>query len=181
MKKSIAVGLLLAVCSYSCAQRTDTATRAQSRPALLDVVEPPPIEDDPEPAYDDAFNTSQYPPLYEEIVGNLDRNLAFTDFLFENDGQVVALNVVVAPGFDDYRLGEDWLAIWTECEDERPKHEPASPSYCAGVSINAETDDESRELLTYTAAGYTLRGNWQVRANPGMHQGQLSITLIAVP
>ena len=120
-------------------------------------------------------------PQYIDTIGSLESNQTFTEFLFVHDGQMVNLDVVISEKFQDHSAGEDWLALWTDCSADLPAGEPASGRYCTGVSINALTGETGAVLLTEFGDGQALRGYWQVRANPGMHQGLLSISLLAVP
>lgn len=107
---------------------------------------------------------------YTGEIGTVESDRAFSNFLFENDGEWVELDVFITENNEHY--GEDWLTLCAEA---------TTGDDCTAVFINAGENDFNALLLSEVDGGQKLSGYWVVRANPGMHQGFLSITLEPIP
>ena len=120
-------------------------------------------------------------PQYTGTIGGLAGNKAFIDFLFANDGQTVLFDVFLDETLVDYSDGEDWLALWTDCSADLPAGTPARRGDCQGLEINYQQTDVPAVFFSEESGGRRLQGAWTVQANPGMNQGLLSVSLLAVP
>ncbi|WP_040695301.1 hypothetical protein [Nodosilinea nodulosa] len=123
-------------------------------------------------------------PTYSGQIGHYDMGKGFSDFLFDHDGQVVYLDVFFPdePEESPYAVsyGDDWFSLWTDCEGQTAPGAP-SAAYCLGVFINVEPAGQPGVIWGYNQGAHYLKGYWLVTAHPGMHQGQLSLTLSGAP
>ncbi|MFE4106479.1 hypothetical protein [Almyronema epifaneia] len=122
-------------------------------------------------------------PTFAGEIGHDDLGTAFSDFLFDHDGQIVYLDVYFSDRPDDEPAkvfyGEDWFTLWTECQGLSAGEAP-SANYCTGISINIQLNDQPGAIWGYNQGFQYLKGRWLVTVHPGMHQGQLSLSLDAV-
>lgn len=121
-------------------------------------------------------------PSYSGKIGHLEAGKDFIDFIFKHKAQVVYLDAYFdAPAFDekDIHYGDDWFSLWSECNN-LPENQPPSYMHCLGASFNLKVSNESESIWDYDQGFQHLQGYWSIRANDGMHQGQLSVTLTAV-
>lgn len=121
-------------------------------------------------------------PKYSGEIGHLKAGKDFIDFIFKHDAQVVYLDTYFdAPASDqkDVHYGDDWFSLWSECNNLLENQHP-SEMHCSGVSFNLRVPSESESIWGYNQGFQHLQGYWSIRANHGMHQGQLSVTLTAV-
>ena len=160
------IGLLLPLCIGCSAADLN----GHSRPVKTSVAAPTLVS--PEQTAAPASAEVIQVPQYSGEIGQVAGDKSFVDFLFAHDGEVVNLNVYISGTSNDH-YGEDWLTL---CEGATAEDD------CTLISINYVATTNSRSLFLAEEAGKrTLKGNWQVRVNPGMYQGFLSISLIAAP
>ncbi|MEL6815542.1 MAG: hypothetical protein AAFP03_12100 [Cyanobacteria bacterium J06598_3] len=107
---------------------------------------------------------------FSGVVGTVEGDRALSNFLFDNDGKWVKLDVFISENNEYY--GENWLALCANATAE---------DNCTAVSMNVADNDFGALLLVAVEGGQELSGYWKVQANPGMHQGFLSISLGAIP
>lgn len=116
---------------------------------------------------------------YEGPLGSLTENQTFLDFLADNDGRVVYLNVYMDVVGQEKISGEkqfssafqedDGFFLFRECYEESGS--------CVGTEINLSGQGEAS--YSYVQGSNVLKGYWSVLLNPGMWQGNLSISLSA--
>ena len=122
------------------------------------------------------------PQRFEGEVGQLGKSAGLLSFLNNNDGKVVYLDnrfdsLAITPDRVDENTQS--LTLWQKC-DGLPAGQQPSHLHCTGTSISIRGADGSDAIYGYNQGFQYLKGYWLVRANPGMHQGLLSITLTAV-
>lgn len=129
------------------------------------------------------IGTGKADPLrFEGEVGQLDHSAGLLDFLNSNDGKVVYLDnrfdslTVAANRVDENTQS---ITLWEKC-DGLPAGQEPTYLHCTGTSILIRGADGSDSIFGYNQGFQYLKGYWSVRANPGMHQGLLSMTLTAV-
>lgn len=107
---------------------------------------------------------------YSGELGTVEGDRTFSEFLLANDDNWVNLDVYISENSEHY--GEDWIAL---CADTTLEDN------CTAVSINYDPSDVEALFLGEADGVRTLQGYWQVRVNPGMYQGFLSVSLLAIP
>ena len=121
-------------------------------------------------------------PEYSGEIGHLEASEDFIDFIFGHDARVIYLDIYFDASPDDrdtIRTEDNVFTLWSQCDD-LPANESPSSLYCTGVSFNLRIPAGAESVYGYNQGFQHLKGYWSVRANPGMHQGLLSVTLTAV-
>lgn len=188
MKKVLALGLLALIC-ISCStagvEASNNAPPSNSSEATSNAPSSSNSEASAELPDGSRFERSDTAiaqmPQYTGTIGNLAGNKAFSDFLFANDGQIVLFDVFLDDTKMDYSDGEDWLALWTDCSADLPAGTPARRGDCQGLAVNYQKTDVPAVFFSEEPGGRRLQGAWTVQANPGMNQGLLSVSLLAIP
>lgn len=120
-------------------------------------------------------------PRYEGMVDqNSEEARAFTDFIGENNGKVVFLQVHIPEDeFDGAATdGEGSFTVFPDCgEDLAPGEEPGT-SNCLGWTYTVENSKGAEDYaFYYYRGGYSLIGNFAVLAFSGTHQGVIPVAL----
>jgi hypothetical protein len=124
-------------------------------------------------------------PSFSGPVGHLQESEEFIDFIYKHDAEIVYLDVYFDSSefppavMERDSFGRKYFALWTDCRNLPEGEEPSSP-YCTGVEFGVQFDEKSESTYGYNQGFNYLKGYWAVRTNPGMHQGLLSVTLLAV-
>lgn len=107
---------------------------------------------------------------YSGTIGERLGDQAFGTFLLANDGKIVSLDVSISDHSEHY--GESWISLCQKATLE---------DRCDAIFIDAVTAGSGDVFLGQATGQRTLKGYWQVRVNPGMYQGFLSVSLLALP
>ncbi len=118
------------------------------------------------------------PPKFSGATGHLDHENGFLDFLDQNAGHLVQLDVSIPNA--EFEGGEEaafaFFVLFETCSEELTKDEKPSVANCQGTEIHVPKAAVKREGNTWR-----LRGQFEPSEPTGPLQGMLAINLRPAP
>jgi hypothetical protein len=130
-----------------------------------------------------ANHNSEIPRFTGEI-GHYQASQSFTDFIFENQGELVFIDAYYVPAsWDELEItnnqfGVDYFHLWHDCFELLEPN--AKPSYhqCTGTSFSIDRGSSPKDAdFTYIRDILRIRGYFAIRGCGGPHQGSMGCTL----
>ncbi len=127
--------------------------------------------------------TSQDAASYKGAINSATEQQRFIEFTSKHDGDIVRLDVWMhadmAKEIEKRGSREvSYFAIYFECPETAG--EQSIEAGCTGMEYGVSIDPAGDAWYGYNQGANYLRGYFTVRANPGMHQGYLSTSLVSV-
>ena len=124
-------------------------------------------------------------PRFEGEIGNYQKSKAFTNFIFENQGEKVFINASYIPNGtnegniirgDDFRVNH--LHLWENCFKELETNEEPSLLKCEGVGFSIDRSNSPKDAdMFYNRGALYIRGYFAIKGCGGPHQGSMGCTL----
>ncbi len=125
-------------------------------------------------------------PHFSATVGHFEDGVAFTDFVFAHQKEIVRLTLTMEEddfdgSFPDGAAGAAFFVLWEACEG-LPEGAASSTEYCTGTEVNIDPNgvDPADSGLSHSRGTYRLEGYFAVQGCDGPHQGLMGCTLKAL-
>lgn len=121
-------------------------------------------------------------PVFQGPVGQLENDGGFADFMDQNAGNVVRLDVTISKAqFQGGTEREfDFLDLFDTCDDVLNSSEAPAAPRCSGTEFLLPKPG-GRSLLVQENGHYRLRGRFRLSKKTGPLQGMFSMQLEPVP
>lgn len=123
-------------------------------------------------------------PSFEGEVGHFNLSQSFTDFIFENQGEIVFINIYYTPdgsselNITNNNFGVDYLHLWHECHEQLLPDETPSSSKCVGTSFSIDRGETQKDAdFSYIRGTFNARGFFAIRGCSGPYQGSMGCML----
>ena len=120
-------------------------------------------------------------PEFKGEIGHYEASVPFTNFIFENVGNIVSLD---AESFDDLsRQPEtgfviDYFHLWDNCFEALEPGEAPWYAKCTGTGFSIDRSDPSKDAIAeWFRAKITIKGYFSIKGCSGPHQGSMGCTL----
>jgi hypothetical protein len=131
-----------------------------------------------------ALAESNNIPTFEGEVGHYEMSQPFTDFIFENQGKVVLIDVYYTPADSDEfvivnnSFGVDYIHLWHECFEPLSPDESPSSYKCIGTSFSLDRSESQKDAdFTYVRGSFRAQGYFAIRGCDGPYQGSMGCML----
>ena len=124
-------------------------------------------------------------PHFAAAVGHFEDGVAFTEFVFAHEKEIVRLAVTLAEEAFEGEVGEGdetaFFVLWEVCEG-LPEGAAPSTVHCTGTEVNIDANgvDPADSGLFQFRGVYRLEGYFAVQGCDGPHQGLMGCTLKAL-
>ncbi|MEC4803948.1 MAG: hypothetical protein SAJ12_01010 [Jaaginema sp. PMC 1079.18] len=123
-------------------------------------------------------------PTFTGEIGHYEASQSFTDFIFDNQANIVFIDAYYVPeSWDEIEIinnsfGVDYFHLWHHCLDESEVSEVPSVRNCTGTSFSLVRDAAPKDAdFTFVRGTVRIQGYFAIRGCGGPHQGSMGCTL----